>query len=211
MMLISVVLPAPFGPSRPKNSPSATARLHPGERLQRAVALFDVQGFDGEGHGGRARGTCCAHSRRLARALSQWRRCRRPAAARPRRRGGRWWSGLAEGWRTRASRSARLASRSQASSSASARGIELADLAQVDAAHALGDRGACPPRAAAATLASVSAPLTTMRSPSRRIISSPLRARPRPRSRSSDLFFACSVLIRPSMPFSRTRLSNSVR
>ena len=44
--LISVVLPAPFGPSRPKNSPSAMARLTPTSACTRAVALLDAADFD---------------------------------------------------------------------------------------------------------------------------------------------------------------------
>ena len=44
-MLISVVLPAPLGPSRPKNSPCGISRLTPRERAHRAVALLDAANF----------------------------------------------------------------------------------------------------------------------------------------------------------------------
>jgi hypothetical protein len=40
MMLISVVLPAPFGPSRPKEFALRDVEIDARQRLQAAVALF---------------------------------------------------------------------------------------------------------------------------------------------------------------------------
>ena len=42
MQLISVVLPEPFGPMRPKRSPGRTSRLTPDERREAAEALDDA-------------------------------------------------------------------------------------------------------------------------------------------------------------------------
>ncbi len=49
-MLISVVLPAPLGPSRPKNSPGSTSRLDAVERPHAAETARDVDDFTGGGH-----------------------------------------------------------------------------------------------------------------------------------------------------------------
>jgi len=47
IMRISVLLPAPFGPSRPKISPSATLKLTLLTAFKIAVALADVLDSDG--------------------------------------------------------------------------------------------------------------------------------------------------------------------
>ena len=86
---ISVVLPAPFGPSRPKNSPSLDGEVDAGQRLHAAEAAGDVVDFDGEhgisdaGIGGpdaadaaQATARQCAHGRAIPR-----RRRRRASAA----------------------------------------------------------------------------------------------------------------------------------
>ena len=48
----SVVLPAPLGPSRPKNSPAPTVEGHPVDGPHVAVALAQVVNDDGRAHGG---------------------------------------------------------------------------------------------------------------------------------------------------------------
>ena len=47
---ISVDLPAPFGPSRPKISPSSTAKLMPLTAVKVAERLDDALDVDGDGH-----------------------------------------------------------------------------------------------------------------------------------------------------------------
>ena len=50
---MSVVLPAPFGPSRPNNSPAVHGQRNAVERDGLAVALADVRDFEDRlGHGG---------------------------------------------------------------------------------------------------------------------------------------------------------------
>ena len=51
IMRMSVLLPAPFGPSRPKISPFGDAEVHALDGFKVAVALDDVLHRDGDGPG----------------------------------------------------------------------------------------------------------------------------------------------------------------
>ena len=188
-------------------------KAHPGERLQRAVALLDVQGFNGKSHGGRARD-------HVLRAFS--RTCSRGRSA-------QWWADAGEAGSSSATPyrraivvrpcgrlandevpAAPLGLAQPGQQQRQRGGIEFADFAKIDAAHALADRcialaqgrGHVGKRQGAAHHHAIAVAPDHFFCAAAGVDAT---------AGSSELFFACSALIRPSTPLSRTRLSNSVR